>query len=325
MNTRRLLARLLTTLLISPLAAMAQPSDYPNRPISWVVPFPAGNVTDAFARIVAQAMSTRLGQPVVVENRAGAAGIIGAQYVAGAKPDGYTMLYGSSSIMASHISLYKNLPFDPLQSFTPVNALAANPLILVVNPNKGYKTLEEFIAYLKKNPGTVSMGSPGVGTGAHLVGELFQIATGTKMVHVPYKEGSAMFADLRAGRIDAIFDFIPTMREHLKAGTLLALGITRDERVKSLPDLPTFKEKGFDVTLSSWSSIVVPAGTPPEITAKLSTAVQEAMKSPEVVRFQESNDQVPLSALGPDKLKDFVLKEQETYRTVVKRAGVTLD
>ena len=156
------------------------------------MPFPAGNVTDNFARVVAKGLSAKLGQPVIVDNRPGAAGIIGTQTVAQAKPDGYTMLYASSGPMATFVSLYKHLSYDPLKSFALVNGMATNPLILVVNPSKPYKTLEEFVAYLKVHPGEVNFGSPGIGTGSHLTGELFQAATGTKMRHIPYKDAASL-------------------------------------------------------------------------------------------------------------------------------------
>ncbi|MES2535660.1 MAG: tripartite tricarboxylate transporter substrate binding protein [Pseudomonadota bacterium] len=325
MNLKSILAASVCVLAALPFASSAQSIPYPDRPITWVVPFPAGNVTDAFSRLVAQALTKKLGQSIVVENRTGAGGIIGTQAVANAKPDGYTMLYGSSGPIATYVSLYKKLPYVPLQSFVPVNGLAANPLILVVNASKPYKTVEEFVAYLKKNPGTVNFGSPGVGTGSHLTGELFQMATGTTMTHVPYKESGGLYSDLRAGRIDAIFDFIPVMRPHLNAGTVLALGVSRETRVKSFPNIPTFKEKGYDLVLASWSSILMPAGTPVDIVQKMSAAIQEVMKLPEIVKFQEENDQMPLSTLGPNQLREFIVKETEVYRILVKKSGASVD
>jgi tripartite-type tricarboxylate transporter receptor subunit TctC len=298
---------------------------YPNRPITWVVPFGAGGVTDNSARFVAKVLGEKIGQPIIVENKPGAAGIVGAEYVAQSKPDGYTMLYGSSGPMATFVSLYKKLSFTPLKSFAPVNGMGDSSLLLVVNASKPYKTVEEFIDYLKKNPGKVNYGSSGAGTAPHLIGEMFQMATGTTMTHVPYKASANLYADLIGGTIDAIFDYTVVMRPHIEAGKVIPLGISRNDRLKSFPNVPTFKERGLDVVLTAWSSIVMPAGTPPEVVNKMSAAFQEAMRDPTVVKYNEDNDFGDISKLGPEQLREFMVSETAKFKTLVEKAGVSLD
>ena len=324
-NLKSTLAWLVTATAAVPAIGHAQADAYPSKPITFIVPFPAGNVTDVLARTIAQGLSAKLGQSVIVENRPGAAGIIGTQQVANAKPDGYTMMYGSSGPIASHVSIYKKLPYDPLQSFAPVNGLSSNPLILVVNASTPYKTIEEFVEYMKKNPGKVSFGSPGVGTGAHLVGEQFQVKTDTRMTHVPYKDSSTLYSDLLSGRIDAVFDFVPVMRQNLAAGKVRVLAITRDTRAASLPAVPTLKERGYDMSFNTWSALLMPAGTSNEIVQKMSGAVRETMKSPEVVKFLEENESTSRATLGPNDLKAFITGEIAMYRDLVKKAGVTAE
>lgn len=326
MNRRTICASIFAAVLASTSAhAQGAADTYPNRTITWVVPFGAGGVTDNSARFVARVLSEKIGQPVVVENKPGAGGIVGAEYVAQSKPDGYTMIYGSSGPMATFESLYKKLSFSPLKSFVPVNGMGDSSLLLVVNASKPYKTVEEFVDYLKKNPGKVNFGSAGAGTAPHLIGEMFQIATNTKMTHVPYKASANLYSDLLAGTIDAIFDYTVVMRPHIESGKVIPLGISRQDRLKSFPNVPTFKERGLDVILTAWSSIAMPAGTPPEIVNKMSAAFQAAMRDPAVVKYNEENDFGDLSALGPEKIREFYISEAKKFKTLVDKAGVSLD
>ncbi|MBW6399289.1 tripartite tricarboxylate transporter substrate binding protein [Roseomonas sp. HJA6] len=306
-------------------AASGVAQTFPTRPVTLVVPFPAGNVTDVFARLVAKGLSDRLGQPVVVDNKPGAAGIIGTELVAHAQPDGYTMLYAPSGPMATHVSLYRRLPYDPLTSFALVQGLSANALILVVPATRPYRTLEQFVAHLRQNPERLNLGSPGIGTGAHLAGELFQVATGTKMAHIPYRDGGAMYSDLIAGNIDAVFDFVAVMRPHVEAGKVSVLGVTREDRLRSFPAVPTFKEKGYDVLITSWSSIAMPAGTPARVVDQTAAAARDVLGSPEVVQFLASNDSASLVALDPPHLREFLLSEIEVYRRIIAISGVRLE
>lgn len=322
MKVTRILAALCGVVLASGASAQAP---YPNRPITWVVPFGAGGVTDNSARFVAKVLSEKIGQPVLVDNKPGAAGIVGAEIVAQSKPDGYTMLYGSSGPMATFPSLYKKLSYAPLKSFIPVNGMGDSALMLVANASKPYKTMEEFIDYLKKNPGKVNFGSAGTGTAPHLVGELFQIATGTTMIHVPYKVSANLYADLLAGTIDAIFDYTVVMRPHVEAGKIVPLGMSSAQRLKSFPNVPTFKERGYDVELTAWSSIVMPAGTPPDVVKKMSDAFAETSRDPAVVKYNEDNDFGNLGHLGPDKLREFFISEAAKFKMLVEKSGATMD
>jgi tripartite-type tricarboxylate transporter receptor subunit TctC len=318
------LACALLAALASATTATAQQAPYPNRPITWVIPAGAGGVTDNSARFVAKVLSEKIGQPVVIDNKPGAAGIVGTEVVAQAKPDGYTMLYASQSTMATFPHLYKKLSFSP-KSFVPVNGMGDSSLLMVVNASAPYKTVEEFIDHLKKNPGKVNFGSSGAGTSTHLLGEMLQMATGTSMVHVPYKLPTNLYADLLSGTIDVIFDFSVVMRPHVDAGKLRALAISREDRLKTFPDVPTFKERGLDIVLTAWASLAMPAGTPPEIVNKMAAAMAEATRDPAVLKYYEENDFGNLGHLGPEKLKEFYISESEKFKKVIEKANITLD
>lgn len=305
--------------------AAAQQANYPNRPITWIVASSPGGVVDNSARFYAKVLSEKIGQPVLVDNRPGAAGIVGVEATAQAKPDGYTMLYATQGPFATFPWLYKKLTFKPLESFVPVNGMVDSSLLLVVNANSPHKTVEDFLSYLKKNPGKVNFGSSGTGTGQHLVGEMFQQATGTSMVHVPYKLNSAMYADLLAGTIDAIFDYSVVMRPQIEAGKLRALAISRGDRLKKLPDVPTFTEKGIDVVFTAWASIVMPAQTPPDVVNKMSETFAQVSRDPAILKYNEDNDFGSLGHLGPQKLKEFFDDESKKFKVVIEKAGVSLE
>lgn len=311
--------------LVSATTVAAQQAPYPNRPVTWVLASGAGGVTDNSARFIAKVLSEKLGQTVVVDNKPGAAGIVGTEAVAQAKPDGYTMLYASQGMMATFPHLYKKLSYSPLKAFVPVNGLGKSSLLMMVNAAAPYKTLEEFIDHAKKNPGKLNFGSSGAGTSTHLLGEMFQMATGTSMLHVPYKQPTNLYADLMSGTIDVIFDFTVIMRPHIEAGKLRPLAISREDRLKSFPNIPTFKERGLDIVLTAWASIAMPAGTPPEIVNKMSVAIQETTRDPTIIKYNEENDFGNLGHLGPEKLKEFYISELEKFRKVVEKAGVSLD
>jgi tripartite-type tricarboxylate transporter receptor subunit TctC len=312
--------------LVTPVAsATAQQAPYPNRPIAWVLAAGAGGVTDNSARFVARVLSEKIGQPVVVDNKPGAGGIIGAEIVAQAKPDGYTMLYANQGQISTFPFLYKKLSYNPLKSFVPVHGFGDSSLLMVVNASAPYRTIEEFTEYAKKNPGKLNFGSSGTGTATHLLGEMFQMATGTSMLHVPYKLPANLYADLLSGTVDVIFDYTVVMRPHIDAGKLRALAISRADRLKTFPDVPTFKERGVDIELTAWASIAMPAGTPPEIVNKMSAAMAETMRDPTVVKYFEENDFGNLGHLGPEKLQEFYISESEKFKKVVEKAGVSLD
>jgi tripartite-type tricarboxylate transporter receptor subunit TctC len=306
-------------------SASAQQTSYPTRPITFVLASGAGSVTDNSARFVAKVLSEKIGQPVVIDNKPGAAGIVGAELVKQAKPDGYTMLYANQGQIATFPFLYKKLPYDPMTAFVPVHGFGDSSLLMMVNASAPYKTIEDFIAYAKNNPGKLNFGSSGTGTATHLLGEMFQMATGTSMLHVPYKLNSNLYADLLSGTVDVIFDYTVVMRPLIEAGKLRALAISRADPLKTFPDVPTFKERGVDIELTAWASIAMPAGTPPEIVDKMSAAMAETMRDPAVVKYFEDNDFGNLGHIGPQKLKEFYVSESEKFKKVVEKAGVSLD
>lgn len=317
------LAAALAALAISASTAVAQ--NYPNRPITWVVPFAPGGVTDTSARVVAKAMSEKLGQPVLVENRPGAGGIVGTEYVAGLKPDGYTFLYASSGPMAVNPSLYKGkLKYDPLKSLTPVHAMAESRMLLLVNPNKPYKTLPELIDYAKKNPGKVNYGSPGSGTAQHLSVELLKAEAGIDLTHVPYKVGATQLADLMSGVLDFAIEYPVVVKPHVEAGKLIPIGMTGPKRFTNYPNVPSIVELGFpNAQNAGWSTIALPPNAPDDVVKKLGEAMRDALKDPAIVQYYANNDSVVMGDIGPDKIRDFISREIEKFRVVVERSGAT--
>lgn len=307
-------------------AAPALAQKYPDRPITWVVPFGPGTVTDNSARIVAKALGEKLGQNVLVENKPGAAGIVGTEYVMNAKPDGYTFLYGSSGPMATYTSLYKKLSYSPLKSFVPVHAMSSSPLVMVVNTESPFKTLKDFIAYAKANPDKINFGTSGAGTSQHLTGELLQMAAGFKMTHIPYKAGGAQMVDLLGGNIQVMFDYPSVVKPHIEAGKLRPLGITSAQRLKNLPNVPTMVEQGLpDVQISAWSAIMLPANTPADIVEKLGSAFKEALKDPAVIAYFDSTDSIAYNDIGPKELPAFIESETAKFKTLVEKSGASAD
>lgn len=307
-------------------ASPALAQKYPDRPITWVVPFGPGTVTDNSARIVAKALGEKLGQNVLVENKPGAAGIVGTEYVMNAKPDGYTFLYGSSGPMATYTSLYKKLSYSPLKSFVPVHAMSSSPLVMVVNTESPFKTLKDFIAYAKANPDKINFGTSGAGTSQHLTGELLQMAAGFKMTHIPYKAGGAQMVDLLGGNIQVMFDYPSVVKPHIEAGKLRPLGITSAQRLKNLPNVPTMVEQGLpDVQISAWSAIMLPANTPADIVEKLGSAFKEALKDPAVIAYFDSTDSIPYTDIGPKELPAFIESETAKFKTLVEKSGASAD
>jgi tripartite-type tricarboxylate transporter receptor subunit TctC len=321
MNLKKtLLGAIISALAIS--AASAE--DFPNRPVTWVVPYTPGGVTDTGARVVAKAFSETLGQAVVVENRGGAGGIVGTEYVAQSKPDGYTILYGSSGPMATNPYLYKKVSYDPMKSFSLIHTMSESPLIMVVNANTPYKTLAEFVTFAKKNPGKINFGSAGAGTATHLVGELLQKEADIKLTHIPYKGSSPEMVDLLAGTLDVAFDYNVVVKPHIESGKLRALAVTSDQRMKNFPNIPTLKESGYPgAVLSGWSTIVGPAGIPKPVVDKLAKAFGEALKKPEVVAYFEGNGSSVIPPLTGDKLMQFVVAENAKFKALVEKSGAT--
>lgn len=321
--TRRslLTAALAASTLAVPVMATGQ--TWPSKPIRLVVGFPPGGGTDLVARALAPRMSEVLGQQVVVENRAGAAGTIGADAVAKASPDGYLLLAGhaNSNAIAPHV-LAKS-PFDPIADFSPITYIGYVPNVLVVHPSVPAKTVEELIALAKARPGTMTYASSGVGSTQHLAGALFNQLSGTQMNHVPYKGSGAAIVDLLAGQVNANFDTMPPVLPHIRDGKLRALAISTPRRLAQLGDVPTFEEKGlrgFDVT--NWYSIMGPKGLPADIVAKLDDAVRKAMADPEVRAKLDPQGVQFGGPQTPAAFAEFLRAENAKYAKMVKELNV---
>ncbi|SAI68487.1 putattive exported protein [Bordetella ansorpii] len=263
--------------------ALPAHAQYPEKPLRLIVPFPPGGNIDATARIVASGLSQSLGQPVIVENKAGAAGIVGAEFVARSAPDGYTAVLGSTGALAALKALHPNARLEPTQDFAAAGTVARAPLVLAVSAALPVKTVAEFISYAKERPGKLTMASAGVGTAAHLTGELFQKLSGTKLLHVPYKGSSLAVADLLGGHVDMTFDQLASTLAQIKAGKLHALGVTTETRSSVMPELPTLAESGLPgFEASTTTGVLFPAGTPKAVLDRVSAAMKESLAKPEV-------------------------------------------
>jgi tripartite-type tricarboxylate transporter receptor subunit TctC len=300
-----------------------QAAEWPERNVTVVVPFGAGGTTDMFARIFAQAMQAKTGTPFVVENRPGAGGNIGSGAVAKAAPDGYTLLVGTVSTHAINPFLYKNMTFDTEKAFQPVTLIARLPNLLVVNPKVPAKTIPELVEYLKKNPGSVKYGSSGAGTSTHLASELFQIKTGTKMTHVPFRSSGDVMNNLAGEHIDLAFDNMTLAWPQAQGGTVRAIAVTSTERSPTAPEVPTVSENlpGFDAT--SWHGLFVPAGTPRPIVDRLAAEVKQIFGAPDVQAKLKEVGAVP-SPMTPETFTTFIGAERAKWKDVVEVAGVSI-
>ncbi|MEM5274264.1 tripartite tricarboxylate transporter substrate binding protein BugE [Cupriavidus taiwanensis] len=266
-------------------AGLAHAQSYPAKPIRLIVPFAAGGTTDIVARAVSDGLGRELGQPVVVENRGGGGGAIGADALAKSAPDGYTLGIATVSTMATNPATNPKNPYDPLKDFAPITNLVNVPNVLTVNPKVPAKSLKEFVAMLKANPGKYSYASAGKGSISHLDGELFKDITQTDMVHIPYRGSGPALNDTLAGQVNAQFDNLPSSMPHIQAGKLRALAVAAPKRVEGLPDVPTFAEAGMkDMNNMAWYGLVAPAGTPAAIITRVHDAAVKALQDPNVKR-----------------------------------------
>lgn len=321
-----ILAAGVCALPVLPILSTAQAQAFPTKPISLIIPFPPGGPTDAMARTLAAEITGGLGQPVIVENRAGAGGNIGADFVARALPDGHTLLFGTSGPLAINASLYRKISYDPTTSFAPVIQIGQLPNILVVNPALPVKDVRELIAYSKAHPGQLSYASSGNGASSHLAGVLFNGIAGTVLQHVPYKGTGPALNDLLGGQVSMSFTDVLTALPYIKAGKLRPLGIATAQRSRALPDLPTLAEqgvKGYDVSV--FFGIVAPAGTPPETIARLNKAFTEALATPKVKQLFASQGFEPAADASPQQLGRFIAAETAKWKDVVKKSGAQLD
>lgn len=316
-------------LLLATFAVFASPSraaaqDFPTRPLTWVVGFAPGGTSDQGARMIAKVMGDKLGQPVIVENRPGAGGIISAEYVAAAKPDGYTLLYAATGVMAANKWLYRKLSYDPLTSFTPIHGLGISPLVLVVPATSPFRSLLDLIDHARRNPDTMTFGSVGIGAMSHLAPELMAKHANIKLVHVPYKGSPPAMTDLLGGRIDMMFDFSIVVKPQIEAGKLRPLAQSGAKRMVSHPDVPTFAELGFpDVQLAGWAVLTGPAGMPQPIVDKLSTAFNDTLKNPSIVKYHEEQGVALMPDTDASKVHAFIASETAKFKDLIERTGST--
>jgi tripartite-type tricarboxylate transporter receptor subunit TctC len=320
------LARLMSGLLLFiPLLASADPSQgYPNKAIRIIVPFPAGGTADVLPRIIGQKLSEKFGQPVIIENRAGAGGNIGAEAVDKSVPDGYTLLATPPAPLAINQSLFRSLPFDP-ERFMPITVLAAVPNVLAVRSNMQATSTASFIALAKKVPGGFNVATQGNGTTSHLTASMFSAQAGIQFVYIPYKGTTPALADLMGGQVDVFFDNIGSMHKHHETGKTKILAVASSKRSALLPDIPTIAESGLPgFNSSTWFAMAAPAGTPPEIVQKLNTAIVEVLKMKEV---QEKFTALGADIVGnsPKEMQSFLISERQRWKKVVDNAGVTLN
>lgn len=305
------------------LPAMAQA--FPERPVRIVVPYPAGGSNDVIARLLGQKLTERWGQQVIIDNRGGAGGNIGTDAVAKAAPDGHTLLLTAPGPLTVNQSLYRTLPYDPVADFAPVALVASVPIVLMVHPSVQAKTVAELTALAKANPGKINFGSSGNGTTNHLAGELYKSLAGINIVHVPYRGAAPAMNDLLGGHIQMMFDNMPAVMPHVKAGSVRALAVAGKTRSKAFPDLPTMEEAGVPgFEASAWFGLVAPAKTPPAALNAIEQAVTDALRSPDIVQKLGDLGAEPGRVAG-DEFRRFLAAEVERWSKVVQASGAKVD
>jgi tripartite-type tricarboxylate transporter receptor subunit TctC len=306
------------------IAGSALAQDYPTRPVTVIVAQPPGGGTDIIARIIAQQLSVQLGEPFVVENRAGAGTVVGTAAAANAAPDGYTLLTGLSANMAVNPSLFAHLSYDPIRDFTPVGMLAEFPFVVVVNKDFPAHSIKDLIAMAKEKPGEINFASGGNGTGQHLSTELFELLAGIKMTHVPYRGAAPAYTDIMSGQTPVFFDNLASALGQIKGGNVRALAVTGKERSPLLPDVPTVAESGLpDYVYYVWFGLWAPKNTPQPIVEKLYAQIQKALAEPAVKERIAEDSGVPMNMPLAD-IQPFVQSEIAKWADVIKRAGITV-
>ena len=298
---------------------------FPAKPITILNGFPPGGPTDTTLRQIAAKLGERLGQSVVVENRAGAAGTIAAAAVARAEPDGYTLLFGVAANLAVAPALVKNAPYDPAKAFTAIGEVARGPYLWLVTPRNPATNMREFLAWAKKNPGRVNYGSPGQGSVHHLAGELLNQAAGLDMTHVPYKGGATAYTAMLGGEIDAMFDSMPTPMPHIRAGKMRALAVTGPKRLATLPDVPTLAEQGIaGVDVQFWWGFVGPAGMPRDVVAKLNSEINHALADP-ALKATFANWNIEPSPGTPEAFQAQITREAAYWKAFAARSNLKFE
>jgi tripartite-type tricarboxylate transporter receptor subunit TctC len=321
----RVLALALAASTIAVVAAADAQTAFPIKPVRVVVPFPAGGTTDLLARAASQKLSATWGQQAIVDNRPGAAGNIGAELVAKAPADGYTLLMGTVGTHAINASLYPRMPYDHAKDFAPVILVAGVPNVLVVHPSLPVNSVQELIAFAKANPGRLNFASSGSGTSIHLSGELFKVMTGVQMTHIPYKGSAPALADLVGGQVQLMFDNLPSSLAFIKAGKLRALAVTSAQRSPALPDVPTVAESGVSgFEASSWFGLLAPAGTPRDVVTKINADTQKWLASPDA-KDKLAAQGAAAAGGSPEDFAKHIEAETAKWARVVKESGARVE
>ena len=309
----------------APIASAQSLDNYPTRPVTIVVPFPPGGGTDVGARLVAQKLSLKWGQPVIVENRGGAAGRLGADVVAKAKPDGYTLLVGNVGTQSVNPALYKKMPYDADKAFAPIGMIAELPLVMLVTPALPWQNIKDVVEAAKKEPGKITFASSGAGGAPHLAGEIFQQASGTKMLHIAYKGGGPAALDLMAGHVNIYFGTVLESVGHVKAGKLKGLGVTSANRSPALPELPTIAESGYaGFDTGSWIGLLAPAGTPVAIINKVSADLREVLALPDTKNTLITQGATPWP-MTPEQFAARIKSDRQRYGKIIEENNLSAD
>jgi tripartite-type tricarboxylate transporter receptor subunit TctC len=311
--------------LLLPSAPSRAQDAYPSKTITMIIPFAAGGSTDVIGRLVAEGLRSVLGQPMLVDNRGGAGGALGTAAVAKAPPDGYTIGVGTASTLAINPATYKNLPFDVLRDLSPIGNIAAVPNIMAINPEVKAATMAEFIALVRSQPGKLVYASPGYGSVGHLLGEQFKLATGTNILHVPYRGMGPALSDAISGQVQVVYDNLPTSLELVKAGKLRGLGLSGDKRVAALPDVPTFGELGLnEINWMAFFGLIAPKDTPAPIVKRLNDALLRVLATPDV-RDKLAAQQAIVVGNSPDAFKAEIVRELARMKRAVAAAKIELN
>jgi tripartite-type tricarboxylate transporter receptor subunit TctC len=325
MNLER--RRLLATAALLPVASAVRGAgeEYPDKPVRLVVPFPPGGGADNLARAIMPKVSQALGRPIIIDNKPGAGGNVGAELVAGAPPDGYTLLYGTNGTHSINQALYRNLRFDPIKDFAPVSRMTEIAAMLVVNPQLPVLTTTQLIRYAKANPGKVNFASAGNGTTSHLSGELFRTMAGIDIVHIPYRGGAAALADLVSGQVQMMIDVMPNVYPLAKDGRIRGIAVSTAVRFPGAPELPTISESGVaGFESSAWDGVLAPAGTPEPVVAKLNAAIRSALADAELVETLKSRGARPVAGT-PQEFAQHIVESTRKWAAVVKASGARID
>jgi tripartite-type tricarboxylate transporter receptor subunit TctC len=308
---------------LSGAAALAQGDNYPSKPVRLIVPYSPGGVSDALARLFAERAQTRLGQPVIVENRPGAGGNVGTEAVFRAEPDGYTLLFTANPPLVANKALYDKMNFDPDQ-LVPVSVLVATYSVLVVHPDVPARTFPEFLAYARANPGKLNYASQGAGNAAHLSAELFNSMAGVRMVHIPYKGSGPAVADLLAGQVQVMFSELANTGQYVRAGKLRLIGVAGATRLPEYPNVPAISETFPGFLAMVWQGLVAPPGTPTAITDRWANMVAEFLKQPDVVQRLNTLSLIPVGS-KPAEMNKFLAEERARWRDVIRATGAKAD